>query len=141
MTTQRHRNSTGPRFRAIISVAATCIATAGFGGTATAAATSIAPETSDQTFECDRGMICLWDTTEYRGELTTRDLRDTNPKDCITLKHAAPRSLANRSDRQLEVYAAGNCDKKEQHATYPGGGTFAPDLAFPVAAVQLGESS
>lgn len=125
--------------RIIITVAAASISVAGIGSTAAAGTTPSTTGPATKTFQCDRGTICLWDRPHYRGGLTTYDLRNITPGDCVELKHLVPRSLVNRSDRPLSVYADEHCGKEQQHATYPAGGTFVPEMAFAVTAIELGK--
>ncbi len=85
-------------------------------------------------------MACLWGGQEYGDTLLTKDLRNTNPGDCIPLSgDFTPKSLANRSDRDLTAYSDRNCNSDKPHRTYPGGGTFTPKLPITVAAIKIAQ--
>lgn len=87
---------------------------------------------------CERGTICLWEKADFAGESRAKDLRNTNPGECVQLPaEYTPASLANRTDGNLVVFSDEHCSQDQKHRTYPGGGTYAPHIPFGVTAIKI----
>jgi hypothetical protein len=128
------------RARRASRVAAIAVLTMATAATVTyGATTAIAGQREHSTVACEPGSACLWTEVSYAGSLYTWDLRTANPGDCIALRAGeSGRSLGNRLDRDLTLYADVTCSEEKAKQIYPGGGTFAPRNPFPVAAIKIG---
>ncbi|GLZ43210.1 hypothetical protein Acsp05_68340 [Actinokineospora sp. NBRC 105648] len=95
-----------------------------------------APVTAAAAVGCDRGELCLWPATGFRGEVVRISLAETNPGECVPLEVAA-RSFVNLMSRDVIVYQTGECTTEGDFRTYPGEGTYVPVSPFVVRGIQL----
>ncbi|WP_063890729.1 peptidase inhibitor family I36 protein [Sciscionella sediminilitoris] len=145
MTRFHHQNAArkaqGPTgFRLSTALGAAMVAALATAASASASVTHPGEGPDLARSACERGMACLWGGQEYDDALLTKDLRNTNPGDCVPLSgDFTPKSLANRSDRDLTVYSDRNCNPDKPHPTYPGGGTFTPKIPITVTAIKIAQ--
>ncbi|MGQ0838245.1 peptidase inhibitor family I36 protein [Actinokineospora sp.] len=90
---------------------------------------------------CDRGELCLWSASAYRGDLIRVSLSTTNPDECVPVPSGLDaRSFANLLRRPVTVYQSAECATEGEFDTYPGGGTYVPYAPFVVRGLQIWQS-
>lgn len=94
------------------------------------------PASADTAPACDRGELCLWSASSYRGEAIRLSLSNTNPGECVPL-WLDTRSFANLLSRAVTMYQSVDCATEGEFDTYPGQGTYVPCAPFVVRAVQV----
>ncbi|PJN01119.1 hypothetical protein CG740_20790 [Streptomyces sp. CB01201] len=104
---------------------------------ATAAPAAAAPRIGD----CAPGELCLWAKAAFKGSRQVYDLTRIDIESCTPLPPGADvQSLANRTGRPVTAYQSDECQETAEFDTYPGGGTWVPQVPYRVRAFKVWES-
>ncbi|GGV22528.1 hypothetical protein GCM10010260_73570 [Streptomyces filipinensis] len=91
--------------------------------------------------DCAAGELCLWKQTGFKGGKQVYDLAHVDMESCTALPPGTEaRSLVNRTGRPVTAYRSGVCQETAEFDTYPGGGTWVPQIPYPVRAFKVWES-
>ncbi|MFE3687344.1 peptidase inhibitor family I36 protein [Streptomyces sp. NPDC059095] len=104
---------------------------------ATATPAAAAPRIGD----CAPGELCLWAKAAFKGPRQVYDLTRIDIESCTPLPPGADvQSLANRTGRPVTAYQSDECQETAEFDTYPGGGTWVPQVPYRVRAFKVWES-
>ncbi|MFF3693861.1 peptidase inhibitor family I36 protein [Streptomyces sp. NPDC002221] len=104
---------------------------------AAAAPAAAAPRIGD----CAPGELCLWAKAAFKGPRQVYDLTRIDIESCTPLPPGADvQSLANRTGRPVTAYQSDECQETAEFDTYPGGGTWVPQVPYRVRAFKVWES-
>ncbi|MET9362557.1 peptidase inhibitor family I36 protein [Streptomyces sp. NPDC006632] len=91
--------------------------------------------------DCAPGELCLWTKGAFKGPRQVYDLTRTDIESCTPLPPGADvQSLANRTGRPVTTYQSAECAETAEFDTYPGGGTWVPQVPYRVRAFKVWES-
>ncbi|MFF0432337.1 peptidase inhibitor family I36 protein [Streptomyces sp. NPDC004327] len=111
---------------AVLTALLAAPATAAGGGTALGA--------------CGPGQLCLWPKADFKGKAQVHELSSVDIESCIALPAGtSAQSLANRTGRPVTTYQSAECAETGEFETYPGRGTWAPQMPYQVRAFKIWE--
>ncbi|MFF3154562.1 peptidase inhibitor family I36 protein [Streptomyces sp. NPDC057910] len=91
--------------------------------------------------DCAPGELCLWAKAAFKGSRQVYDLTRIDIESCTPLPPGADvQSLANRTGRPVTAYQSDECQETAEFDTYPGGGTWVPQVPYRVRAFKVWES-
>ncbi|WP_026422329.1 peptidase inhibitor family I36 protein [Actinokineospora inagensis] len=85
---------------------------------------------------CERGELCLWAGSSFRGEVGKFGLGTVTEGECVPVGRDT-RSFVNWLRRDVTVYESPDCATEADFTTYPGLGTYVPESPFVVRAIQV----
>ncbi|MFH8836243.1 peptidase inhibitor family I36 protein [Streptomyces sp. NPDC017868] len=89
---------------------------------------------------CGPGRLCLWPKPDFKGRPWTHELATTDIDSCVPLPPGtSAQSLANRTGRPVTTYQSAECGETGEFETYPGRGTWVPQMPYEVRAFKLWE--
>uniref|UniRef100_A0AAU2VAD8 Peptidase inhibitor family I36 protein n=1 Tax=Streptomyces sp. NBC_00003 TaxID=2903608 RepID=A0AAU2VAD8_9ACTN len=90
---------------------------------------------------CAPGELCLWSKAGFKGVSQVYDLTHIDIESCTSLPPGTDaQSLANRMGRPVTTYQSAECAETAEFDTYPGGGTWTPQVPYRVRAFKVWES-
>ncbi|WP_167153485.1 MULTISPECIES: peptidase inhibitor family I36 protein [Streptomyces] len=91
--------------------------------------------------DCAPGELCLWAKAAFKGPRQVYDLTRIDIESCTALPPGTDvQSLANRTGRPVTAYQSDECQETAEFDTYPGGGTWVPQVPYRVRAFKVWES-
>ncbi|MEU9097047.1 peptidase inhibitor family I36 protein [Streptomyces sp. NPDC048361] len=91
--------------------------------------------------DCAPGELCLWTKGAFKGPRQVYDLTRVDIENCTLLPPGTDvQSLANRMGRPVTTYQSEECAETAEFDTYPGGGTWVPQVPYRVRAFKVWES-
>ncbi len=134
MTTTAPTTATASTRTATTTAAALLAATALLLPTAPGAVA--APRLGD----CAPGELCLWTRPAFKGPRQVYDLTRIEIESCTALPPGTDvQSLANRTGRPVTAYQSAECEETAEFDTYPGKGTWAPQVPYRMRAFKVWE--
>src|SRR4051812_10536796 len=89
---------------------------------------------------CAPGELCLWTQSGFQGKRQVYELTHIDIESCMTLPPGADaQSLVNRTGRPVTAYQSDVCQETAEFDTYPGGGTWVPQVPYRVRAFKVWE--
>ncbi|MGW5525536.1 peptidase inhibitor family I36 protein [Streptomyces xanthochromogenes] len=91
--------------------------------------------------DCAPGELCLWAKAAFKGPRQVYDLTRIDIESCTPLPPGTDaQSLTNRTGRPVTAYQSDECQETAEFDTYPGGGTWVPQVPYRVRAFKVWES-